>query len=110
MRTAIIKVLAAALVAGVAEACASYNQCRCTMADNTINDTLTQQACDYLNVEAGAPAARPKYMTQTQTYGGDYNNTVQWCISGAGVDNCSMREACAHVNATGPDSWCENRM
>ncbi|KAK1965100.1 hypothetical protein LY78DRAFT_658646 [Colletotrichum sublineola] len=46
--TLIIRVLNVALVTGAAEACAFYFQCRCTMANNEINNTITGLAKDYM--------------------------------------------------------------
>ncbi|KAK2046293.1 hypothetical protein LZ31DRAFT_593301 [Colletotrichum somersetense] len=100
MKSLIVNALIAAFVAGVTEACATYNQCRCTMSDNTINDTITQQACDYLVSSLNVPPS--EFGTQSDS------SFTTWCLRwGKEVDNCQMREACASVIATGSDSWCE---
>ncbi|KAK1993089.1 hypothetical protein LX36DRAFT_714874 [Colletotrichum falcatum] len=103
MKTLIINALTAGLVAGVAEACSSYTMCRCTTANNAIDNNATELACVHMNLEA-PPSGRGF------VFGADDSGTT-WCsfmgLSPAQIDNCEMREACAFVNATGPDSWCE---
>ncbi|KAK2052621.1 hypothetical protein LY76DRAFT_325557 [Colletotrichum caudatum] len=104
MKTLIINALTAALLAGVAQACATYDQCRCTMADNTINNNLTEKACEYLNEKAGGNENNTLYGPRGS------HDAARWCVrweESKYINNCDMREACAFVNATGSDSWCE---
>ncbi|KAK2030802.1 hypothetical protein LX32DRAFT_727051 [Colletotrichum zoysiae] len=104
MKTLIINALTAALLASIAKACATYDQCRCTMADNTINNTITEQACDYLNVKAGGNENKTIYGPRGS------HDAARWCVrwdNSGYISNCDMREACTLMNATGADSWCE---
>ncbi|KAK1561749.1 uncharacterized protein LY79DRAFT_573878 [Colletotrichum navitas] len=98
-----ISALTAALLASVAKACDTYDQCRCTMADNTFNNNATEQACDYLNKKAGGNETKMIYGPRGS------HDAERWCVRWDGdyIDNCDMREACAMTNATGKDSWCK---
>ncbi|KAK2018081.1 hypothetical protein LZ32DRAFT_599971 [Colletotrichum eremochloae] len=101
-----MRVLTVALVTGAAEACAFYDQCRCTMANNEINNTITGLAKDYL--EAHDHNIRSAWSTWE-----DGNNTAWIKLNQNGQDvaisNCKIREACTEVGATGEDSWCETK-
>ncbi|KAK2047279.1 hypothetical protein LZ31DRAFT_551585 [Colletotrichum somersetense] len=103
MKTLIINALTAALLASVAKACKTYDKCRCTMADNAINNTITEQACDYLNVKAGGNENKTIYGAHGS------HDATRWCVRWDSdyINNCDMREACTLMNATGSDSWCE---
>ncbi|KAK1994402.1 hypothetical protein LX36DRAFT_727429 [Colletotrichum falcatum] len=113
MKTSIINALIVALVAGVevTEACASYRRCRCTMADRSIVNDITTQACAReLENTRGAKGPNSKAYQMTTDDSGE-----AWCNWGYSgkiayyVDNCSFRESCAAWNATGTDSWCEDK-
>ncbi|KAK1584981.1 uncharacterized protein LY79DRAFT_560011 [Colletotrichum navitas] len=113
MKTSIIKALIVALVAGVevTEACAPYRRCRCTMADGSINNTITEQACTReLENTRGAKGSNSKAF---QISTGD--NGTEWCNWGHSgkttfyIDNCKFRESCAAWGATGSDSWCVDK-
>ncbi|KAK1964793.1 hypothetical protein LY78DRAFT_581693, partial [Colletotrichum sublineola] len=87
---------------------AKYKQCRCTMADGAINNTITAMAAQ-------------KLMNET-----DYSRTAtvfpisqdgQWIQTGIDMndckvrpDNCRVHDACTAVGATGADSWCEDKV
>ncbi|KAK2055968.1 hypothetical protein LY76DRAFT_595592 [Colletotrichum caudatum] len=108
MKTSIVKALIITLAAG-AEACAQYGYCRCTMADGSINNTITTAACTNYYRAVGNEGTRATAITTTI----DMVNTA-WCSQGVfddnrrGVpDNCAMRDHCKEVGATGGDSWCE---
>ncbi|EFQ33019.1 hypothetical protein CGRA01v4_00500 [Colletotrichum graminicola] len=113
MKTSIIKALIVALVAGVevAEACALYHTCRCTMADGSINNTITEQACarELANTRGASGDNTQAYQITKDT------NSTEWCNWGFNgktafyVDNCSFRESCTAWGATGSDSWCEDK-
>ncbi|KAK1993088.1 hypothetical protein LX36DRAFT_661799 [Colletotrichum falcatum] len=75
------------------------------MANNAISNNTTRLACDYLASKDASP--QTMYIPML-----DDTSTTMWCrrVSEKAppqIDNCKMREACAFVNATGPDSWCE---
>ncbi|KAK2033873.1 hypothetical protein LX32DRAFT_634822 [Colletotrichum zoysiae] len=114
MKTSIINALIVTLAATVkvAEACALYGNCRCTMADGTTNNTITEQACAKYHTEIGLDGTDSTAYTPHVDSDG-----VTWCTLGrinenqniVHVDNCSMREYCTAVGATGADSWCKDK-
>ncbi|KAK1984480.1 hypothetical protein LZ30DRAFT_779777 [Colletotrichum cereale] len=107
-KTSIIQALIVALVAGVevTEACASYRQCRCTMADGAIDNTIREMACNSQRNDT-------QKADSTAYFPARDGNDVMWCWDGyrggdhIKVDNCGFRETCAKVGATGSDSWCQ---
>ncbi|KAK2021583.1 hypothetical protein LX32DRAFT_646310 [Colletotrichum zoysiae] len=111
MKTSITKALVITLAATVkvAKACADYSQCRCTMADGSINATITTQACALYHKAAGLDGTSGFGLTPAL----DDDNVV-WCVDGdvddgkrhTYVDNCKMREFCTQAGATGNDSLC----
>ncbi|KAK2005428.1 hypothetical protein LZ32DRAFT_612075 [Colletotrichum eremochloae] len=112
MKTLIIKPLIVAFVAGIqVEACAWYADCRCTMADGSIDNNITSKACATYHTNAGMDDNETTAFT-TEV---DGNNTT-WCKAGMVdykytlyLDNCHMREYCTGAGATGNDSWCEKK-
>ncbi|KAK2005501.1 hypothetical protein LZ32DRAFT_612055 [Colletotrichum eremochloae] len=115
MKTSIIQALIVTLAARVqvTKACAEYLKCRCTMADGSINNNFTEQACAKVLSNTRGAAGDGATAFQPVT---DGNNTA-WCNYGHGpvlkaffyLDNCGFREVCAAVGATGSDSWCEGK-
>ncbi|KAK2016482.1 hypothetical protein LZ32DRAFT_668766 [Colletotrichum eremochloae] len=113
MKTSIIQTLIVALAAGVqvTEACARYLQCRCTMADGSINNTITEAACTYELKNTRGAQGDGSTAFQPST---DSNGTT-WCNNGYNgkeaffPDNCSFRDACTASGATGSDSWCQEK-
>ncbi|KAK2052176.1 hypothetical protein LY76DRAFT_351775 [Colletotrichum caudatum] len=119
MKASSIRSLVVALVAGagVAEACAPYHQCRCTMADGSINNTITEAACNgTLENTRGAKGDNfQAYLIGNTDSANASDTTTEWCNWGFGrkiafyLDNCYFRESCARVGATGSDSWCQEK-
>ncbi|KAK2022021.1 hypothetical protein LX32DRAFT_645877 [Colletotrichum zoysiae] len=119
MKASSIQSLVVALVAGagVAEACSSYRQCRCTMADGSINNSITELACSGLNENTrGAKGDNYEAYSIGNTDSVNASDTTtEWCNWGFGgkiaffVDNCSFRDLCTGNGATGSDSWCQDK-
>ncbi|KAK2037175.1 hypothetical protein LZ31DRAFT_600723 [Colletotrichum somersetense] len=69
-----------------ASACADYNTCHCTNADSTANNTATATdsvtKCTVNSTALGYKALR----------------------------NCKFRIVCTQVGASGPDSYCEDKL
>ncbi|KAK1973236.1 hypothetical protein LZ30DRAFT_611405 [Colletotrichum cereale] len=116
MKASIIQALIVALVASVevTEACGLFRQCRCTMADGSINNTVTEIACqtERDNTQNAHGSDSTALLPSTDA------NNVTWCNKGRGnaghttinVDNCAFRETCTALGATGADSWCEDNV
>ncbi|KAK2036825.1 hypothetical protein LZ31DRAFT_614057 [Colletotrichum somersetense] len=111
MKISIIEALIFSLSVGVTTACDRYEECRCTMDDGTINNTVTEAACDYLykysvkkHLDFSLYKTKDKNGT-TWVYQ-FYNDHAAYL----GVDNCDMRVSCSSVGATGNDSWCEGKL
>ncbi|KAK1992895.1 hypothetical protein LX36DRAFT_674223 [Colletotrichum falcatum] len=111
MKTTIVESLIVALAAGgvVAEACALYANCRCTMVEGVNND-ITKLACDSFHNETGLEGTNSTaYTTFVDEEG------VTWCQQGeigghmTHIDNCDMRIFCGEAGATGGDSWCKDK-
>ncbi|KAK1585860.1 uncharacterized protein LY79DRAFT_557444 [Colletotrichum navitas] len=111
MKTYIIQFLTISTFAAVTMACDRYNYCRCTMADGSLNSTVTDDACKYLyTYSAKKHFDLSLYVTQNK-------DDATWCYQLVndnpiylGVDNCDMRVACTEVGATGSDSWCMDKL
>ncbi|KAK2036125.1 hypothetical protein LZ31DRAFT_617772 [Colletotrichum somersetense] len=114
MKKSIVKSLIITLAAGakVAQACAQYGYCHCTMADGSVNNTITTAACAKYYSAAGLDGTRATAITTTID-----NQNKAWCSQGifddnqkGVVDNCEMRRHCKEAGATGEDSWCEYKV
>ncbi|KAK2017096.1 hypothetical protein LZ32DRAFT_600724 [Colletotrichum eremochloae] len=98
----IIKALTIALVISTTEACSSYRQCRCTMANGAINNTITAMAAQKL-------IDKKEYSDEDTSF--PISQDGQWIQTGKDMrkckiylDNCDVREACTAAGATGADS------
>ncbi|KAK2017779.1 hypothetical protein LZ32DRAFT_683530 [Colletotrichum eremochloae] len=119
MKTSIINALIVAFIAGieVAEACASYQNCRCSNADpNSVDadiNTITAAACAQYHTAAGLDGTSRASAYTTWIDG----NGVTWCQGGSGadgelilpVDNCDMHTYCNSHGAAGADSICADK-
>ncbi|EFQ36729.1 hypothetical protein CGRA01v4_12241 [Colletotrichum graminicola] len=111
MKVSIVNALTLALIAGVkvAEACSLFDNCRCTMADGSINNDITTAACASKRTAADLDGSDSTAYTITT----DSSNTAT-CQSGfvgkddLTLDNCDFRERCTAAGATGSDSLCTN--
>ncbi|KAK2032986.1 hypothetical protein LX32DRAFT_635630 [Colletotrichum zoysiae] len=111
MKISIIKALTFSLFVSVTTACDRYSRCRCTMNDETINNTVTEEACDYLYKYS------VKKYADLSVYKTKDKDEATWCYqfyndnsAYLGVNNCDMRVSCSSVGATGNDSWCEGKI
>ncbi|KAK1975282.1 hypothetical protein LZ30DRAFT_738046 [Colletotrichum cereale] len=114
MKASIIQTLIVALVASVevTEACGLFKQCRCTMADGSIPNNITETVCQTKRdtIQGANREGSTALLPSTD------ENNVTWCNAGkAGKtfinnDNCAFREACTAAGATGADSWCEDNV
>ncbi|KAK1974448.1 hypothetical protein LZ30DRAFT_740476 [Colletotrichum cereale] len=110
MKASITQALILALVTSV-KACALYNQCRCTMADGSVNNTITEIACQtkHDNIQGANDLGSTAFLPTIDA------ENVTWCNSGRSgkiffyVENCGFRETCTASGATGADSWCQGK-
>ncbi|KAK2006281.1 hypothetical protein LZ32DRAFT_544351, partial [Colletotrichum eremochloae] len=92
----------------VTKGCGVYTDCRCTMADGSINNTITADAC-----RAWDKSVHPNSDTAIFAAPVDHDN-IAWCTKVGesllhAIDNCEFRKLCTAAGATGHDSWCRGK-